>query len=445
MSNFKKEDHIEDVQHIQQEQVQKDQENMKFKFSTLRNLIIAILLFFLGTTVGYRYANGTLPLNVKLPFLGQPQSSSLSKLTGSPQPPADKNVDFDVFWEVWGLLERDYLEPEKLDSQDMVNGAVSGMTRAVGDPYTIYLPPQDNKRSGENLAGEFYGVGIELGYVEHTLAVVSPLEGTPADEAGLQAEDLILHVKDETKGLDEDTADWTLDEAVNKIRGEKGVPVEFTIYREGREDTFKVEVVRDEIVIESVKLEMKEVQGRRAAHLKVTRFGGRTETEWEQAVNQILAEKNQIDGIVLDLRNNPGGYFDTSIMVASDFIEQGVVVSQKGKYNQEDYAARGEARLKNIPLVILVNKGSASASEIVAGALRDKVGAKLVGQKTFGKGTVQDRREVSNGGGVHITVGRWLLPSGSWIHDEGLEVDVEVEENQDTEQDEVLEESVKQL
>ncbi|MEA2056763.1 MAG: S41 family peptidase [Patescibacteria group bacterium] len=418
----------------------------KINFSTLRNFIIGVLLFVLGTVIGARYVTSGLPFGLQLPFLEQSQVvNSMVNLTGDPQPPAEKNVDFDVFWEVWSLLERDYLEPEKLETKKMVNGAVSGMMASIGDPYTMYLPPKDNKRSGENLAGKFYGVGIELGYIERTLAVISPLDGTPAEEAGLQAGDLILHVKDEKKGIDEDTTEWSLVEAVNKIRGEKGVEVTFTIYREGVEGTFDVAVKRGEIVVESVKLEFIEDQGKQAAHLKVSKFGDRTKQEWDGVVDEILAKREQIAGIVLDLRNNPGGYFDRSIELASDFIEKDVVVSQKGKYDKTDYRSQGEARLEDIPTVVLVNKGSASASEIVAGALRDDLGIKLIGKKTFGKGTVQDRRQVSNGGGVHITIGRWLLPNGGWIHDEGIPVDIEVEANAETEEDEVLLRGIEEL
>ena len=152
----------------------------------------------------------------------------------------------------------------------------------------------------------------------------------------------------------------------------------------------------------------------------------------------ILSEKNNLKGIVLDLRNNPGGFFDTSIQVASDFIKSDVVVTQQSKYKSEKYPSNGKFRLAGIPVVILVNKGSASAAEIVAGALKDDLQVKLVGEKTFGKGTVQDRRDLSNGGGLHITVGRWLLPKGSWIHKEGIPVDVEVKNNPDTKEDEVL-------
>jgi carboxyl-terminal processing protease len=415
------------------------------KLTTLRNGLIGILLFVLGLIVGQRYHLQVANLASLNSNNNQKTISALSKLTGQLTAPEDKDVEFDVFWEVWSMLEQEYLEPEKLNAEAMVNGAVQGMTAAIGDPYTIYLPPDDNKRSGENLNGSFYGVGIELGYIDGTLAVIAPLDDTPAAKAGLEAGDLILHVKDDKKNLDEDTLNWSLEEAVNNIRGERNTPITFTLYREDASNTFEVTVRRDEILIVTVKIELQEFEGKNIALLRVGKFGGRTGEEWDAAVAQIKAASPKVDGIVLDLRNNPGGYFDSSIELASDFIKSGVVVSQKDKYTQQDFRSIGTARLKDYPLVVLVNKGSASASEILAGALRDDLGVKLIGEQTFGKGTVQDRKAVSNGGGVHITVGRWLLPSGAWIHDEGIPVDIEVEQNRDTEEDEVLQRGLEEV
>jgi len=402
---------------------------MKMKLTTLRNGLIGILLFVLGLIIGQRYHVQVADLTSLNSSNSQGTTSALSKLTGRLAAPEDKDVEFDVFWEVWSILEQEYLEPEKLDTEEMVNGAIGGMTAAIGDPYTMYLPPDDNKRSGENLNGSFYGVGIELGYLDGTLAVIAPLDDTPAVKAGIEAGDLILHVKDEKKNIDEDTLNWSLEEAVNNIRGERNTPITFTLYREDATSTFDATVRRDEILIETVKVEFKEFEDKNIALLRVGKFGGRTGEEWDAAVTQIKAASPKVDGIVLDLRNNPGGYFDTSIELASDFIKSGVVVSQKDKYTQQDFRSIGTARLKDYPLVVLVNKGSASASEILAGALHDDLGVKLIGEQTFGKGTVQDRKAVSNGGGIHITVGRWLLPSGAWIHDEGIPVDIEVEQN----------------
>jgi len=420
----------------------------KKQFLTLQHLlnaVVAILLIWVGSLIGFKFAQtGKLPLNLeKISLVSssitRQQVKQSTRLTGDPKP-SNNEVNFNTFWEVWGYLEQDYLEPEKLDADKMVHGAIAGMTSSLGDPYTAYLPPEDNQRSGEDLAGSFYGVGIELGYIDGTLAVIAPINDSPAQKAGVEAGDLIVHVRDDKQDLDLDTTDWSLNKAVNHIRGGKGEPVFLTLFRPGDESkgTFEVEIIRDEIIVKSVELEFIEHAGKRAAHIKLSRFGERTQSEWDDVVNQIVAEKGSISGIVLDMRNNPGGFFDTSITVASEFFKNGIVVSQKVKVQTRDFKAKGKARLVDIPVVVLVNKGSASASEIVAGALKDNVGAKLVGEKTFGKGTVQDRRELSNGGGVHITIGRWLMPEGEWIHEEGIPVDVEVELNRETEEDEVL-------
>ncbi|MBD3279309.1 MAG: PDZ domain-containing protein [Candidatus Pacebacteria bacterium] len=422
------------------------------KLSYVRNLIVALLLVVLGGMLGYRFhQTGQLPLNLQNwpvlnRFLKPRRQSSLAQLIGDPEPPENlatqpgEKVNFDAFWEVWALLEDRYLESEKMEPNKMVHGAIAGMTAAIGDPYTIYLPPKDNQRSGEDLAGSFYGVGIELGYIDETLAVVAPLKGTPADHAGIQAGDLILNVKDEQKDLDESTAGWSLNEAVEKIRGPKGSPVTLTLYRKNNGNKpFEITVNRGEIIVETVELSWLEKDGQKIAHLRVFRFGERTKVEWDQAVEEILSQGSQLSGVILDLRNNPGGFFDRSIDLASDFVAKGqIVVSQKSKYDQQDFYSNGTGRLIKIPVVVLVNRGSASASEILAGALRDQKGTKLIGEKTFGKGTIQDRLEVSNGGGVHVTVGRWLLPKGDWIHDEGIPVSVEVTDDPETENDEVL-------
>ncbi|MCC6711356.1 MAG: S41 family peptidase [Candidatus Pacebacteria bacterium] len=416
-----------------------------FKLQYLLNLVVAFLLIWVGAMVGFNFSKtGKLPLGLeKVSFvastISKEQVKQSGRLTGNPKS-ADSSVNFNTFWEVWGYLEKEYLEPEKLDADKMVHGAIAGMTASLGDPYTAYLPPEDNQRSGEDLAGSFYGVGIELGYVDGTLAAIAPLKESPAERAGVIAGDLILHVKDEKTGLDEDTTGWSLSKAVNNIRGGKGEPVTLTLFRKDdpEKGSFDVEIIRDEIIVKSVELEFVEYSGKRVAHLSISRFGERTTAEWDEAVNQILAEKVSLAGVVLDMRNNPGGFFDTSITVASDFFKNGIVVSQKGKVQTQDFRAKGQARLVGMKTVVLVNKGSASASEIVAGAIKDNTGAKLVGTQTFGKGTVQDRVELSNGGGIHITIGRWLMPKGEWIHSEGIPVDLEVKDDPETEQDEVL-------
>lgn len=429
--------------------------SMKLRLSTLLSFLTGALLLVLGLMIGFRVGStGSLPFGIRAAWLNtllvRSQSTALSRLIGEPKPPKNLStepVDFNTFWEVWGLLERDYLDHEKLDAAKMVDGAIEGLAGSLDDPYTMYLSAEDNQRSSEDLAGSFYGVGIELGYLDQVLAVVSPLKDSPADKAGIKAGDLIIHVKDDSASLDSDTTGWSLSEAVSHIRGKKGTPILLTLVRKDHNDNkpFEVSLTRGEIIVKSVELEFVEFGGKRVAHLSLSKFGERTMDEWDAAVAEILKQRSSIKGIVLDMRNNPGGFFDTSIEVASDFIKSDVVVTQKSKLRSEDYPSTGSFRLGGIPLVILVNRGSASASEIVAGALRDDLQVKLVGEKTFGKGTVQDRRDLSNGGGLHITVGRWLLPKGSWIHKEGIPVDVEIKDNPDTKEDEVLQKGIQTL
>ncbi len=406
---------------------------------SVTRLILAILVLVTGIMAEYRYQIVNL-ISEKTGFNPiASQSKPINQQNYQTLSVNPKDVDLTQLWESWSYLQNDYLNSDSIDQAKMVDGATKGMVAALGDPYTIYLSAEENKRSGEDLAGAFYGVGIELGYKNNTLAVVAPLPGTPADLAGIQAGDLILKVKDPGRNFEEETNGWSLDKAISEIRGQKDSVVTLTLYRDSNgSEPFDVDVVRGEIKVSSVELEFVETHDGEFAHLKLIRFGERTMAEWNQAVEQILAKKAQVKGILLDVRNDPGGYFEVAIDVASDFIQSGVVVTQKGKYSTKDYPARGEARLAHIPVVVLVNQGSASASEIVAGALRDQLGAKLIGTQTFGKGTVQDRRELSGGGGLHVTIARWLLPGGAWINDEGMKVDEEVQDDPETDTDEVV-------
>lgn len=406
-----------------------------------------VLLVVVGMFAQYRYSIVE-KLILRAPSqlgLNQAQQSARAKLLNTQVPTDKSKVDFDIFWEVWDVLESDYVDQSKLDATKMVDGAVSGMTASLGDPYTAYLPPKAFERTGEDLAGSFYGVGIELGYKNGVLAAIAPLADSPAEKAGVKAGDLILHVKDEAKNLDADTTQWSLSEAVDNIRGPKGSSVVLTLVREENPEPMEVTLTRDEIVVKSVELSFVEQAGKRVAHLKLMRFGERTMAEWNDAVSQIGQQKGSMQGIVLDMRNNPGGLFDDALAIASDFIPQGVIVTQQGRSTKQDFTSRGTGRLAQIPLVVLVNKGSASASEIVAGALRDRLDVKLIGEKTFGKGTVQDRKDLSNGGGVHVTIAKWLLPGGSWIHEEGIPVQTEIKDNLETEEDEQLTKAIEEL
>jgi len=411
---------------------------MGSRFVNFRTVVVGALLLILGGTVGYRYGTGVFPFTS-----GAPASSQFT-LVDTLQPNDKKDVKFQQFWEVWRMLEQQYVDPSQIDVNAMVDGAIRGMTAGVGDPYTLYLSSEQNKQTAEQLRGSFFGVGIQLGYVESTLAAIAPLDGSPAAKAGVQPGDLILHVKDEAANLDEDTQDWSLEEAVSHIRGPRNSIVTLTLYRKDAPAPFTVDLKRDEVIIPSVTIKYVEYQGKKIANVRLSTFNERTDAEWNQAVESILAEKPM--GIILDMRNNPGGLFDTAIDVVSDFIPTGIVVTQQGKTTKQDFKSTGTGRLAEYEVEVLVNKGSASASEIVAGALRDRNGAKLIGEKTFGKGTVQDRQILSNGGALHVTIAKWLLPSGQWIHHEGIPVDIEVKDDPATADiDEALQKAIETL
>jgi carboxyl-terminal processing protease len=362
--------------------------------------------------------------------LGKSDNQIIQRFTSNSSEGAITAADFSKFWEVWKRLETSYVDPSKLDYAKMTWGAMEGLAQSLEDPYTQYLPPKENKQASEDLNGAFFGVGIELGYKEGTLAVVSPITNSPADKAGVKAGDLILHIKDDKKEIDLDTTGMTLPTAVSHIRGEKGSPVILTMFREGGQKSFDVKIVRDEIVVPSVELAFVQKEGKKIAHLELHKFGGRTDKEWLTKIAEIVAAKPA--GVILDLRNNPGGYLDGAVFVASEFLTSGVVVKQEGRKTSETYSVDRRGNLTTIPLVVLVNKGSASASEITAGALQDAKRAQIVGEQSFGKGTVQEVQDLSDGSSLHVTVAKWILPSGRWIGKEGITPDVKVEDNLET-------------
>lgn len=349
---------------------------------------------------------------------------------------AGDQADMSLFWQVWDKLNDTYLIKDSLKPQEMVYGAIRGMAAALNDPYTVFLPPEANKESKEELDGVFEGVGIELGFKNGQLAVIAPLEGMPAQAAGVRAGDLIIHIKDEAKGIDRDTAGLSLPEAVKLIRGDKGTRVELILLHEGSEEPTALTIKRDTIVVKSVELSWVG-PGKDIARLKLSRFGGRTESEWQAAVQEII--KRPVRGVILDLRNNPGGYLQGAVDLAGEFLAVGklVVKQEDAQGKVETYSVDRSGKLLLQPLVILVNEGSASSSEILAGALHDHGRGRLVGEKTFGKGTVQEALDVGEGAGLHVTTAKWLLPQGLWVNDsKGLTPDVEIKDDPETEADE---------
>jgi carboxyl-terminal processing protease len=394
----------------------------KTKLDVYRKGLLVFVLISVSSYTGFLVGQQKLKLDFK--NWRQPVTFDRQSILQQAQ---EREGDFTLFWTVWDKVNDEYVDKTALDPEKMIQGAISGMVSSLGDPYTVYLPPQQNKESKEDLGGAFEGVGIQLGFKEEQLAVVAALPDTPSDKAGVKTGDLIVRIKDVKKNIDRTTAGISLPEAVSIIRGTKGTVVTLTLVREGASEPIEVDLTRDTIVVKSASLEFKD----NIAILKLNRFGDRSQDEWAEAVTEIL-QKNP-KGIVLDLRNNPGGYLEGSVWMAGEFLAPGklVVAQQYGDTSKMEHKVTRNGRLLNNKLVVLVNGGSASAAEILAGALQDHNRAKIIGQKTFGKGSVQQPDDFPDGSGVHITVAKWLLPSGNWVDKNGItpNVTVEPEEN----------------
>ncbi len=360
-------------------------------------------------------------------------------------PPDKSNVDFSLFWKVWDTLSTRYFDKSKINQKNMVYGAIAGMVSAVGDPYTVFLPPNDNKVVNEDLSGSFEGIGIEIGFRGNQLTVVAPLPDSPAEKAGIKAGDFIVGIKDEVKKVDRGTVGISLPDAVKIIRGSAGSKVTLLLTRDGSEKPIVVEVERVKLNVPSVTLKYVG-KGENIAHLRIIKFGGSTQSEWDKKVGEIVANR-VIKGIVLDVRNNPGGYLEASVDIAGEFLKTGSVgvIEEDSNGNKKEFKTERIGKLTQIPLIVLVNQGSASASEILAGALKDNKRAKVVGEKTFGKGSIQEPMDFSGGSGIHITIARWLTPSGVWVNEKGLTPDVEIKFDENSKIDNQLEEAIKLL
>ncbi len=331
-------------------------------------------------------------------------------------------VDMELFWKVWDRMHKEYLE-RPVDSQKMIYGAISGMVKALGDPYTSFLTPDENKVINNTLAGVYEGIGAELDIKDGILIIVSPLDGSPAQAAGLKPQDRILQIDGQS------AIGTSVTEAVSKIRGADGTSVTLTI-KSGEDPMRDVKVTRGKIKIESVT--WKDL-GEGTAYIRISRFGGDTPTEWTKVVSEINVKMSELDALVIDLRSNPGGYMGAAIYIASEFYDgKPVLYQEDAEGTQVALKADRKGQFGKLPATyVLVDGGSASASEILAAALRDTVGAKLVGVKSFGKGTIQDTDNYPDGSGIHITIAKWLTPNKEWVHKKGLEPDVVVELDQD--------------
>jgi len=380
-------------------------------------LSFIVLIFGSGYKIGEYKSRFSSPLNPK-PYALNP------------------NINFDLFWETWNKLQERYVDPKKIDAKKMYLGAIKGMVASLEDPYTFFLTPEENKQTKDDLGGKFEGIGAQLGLKNNRIVIIAPLKKSPAETAGVKPGDYINKVDDVA------TSNWTLTQAVSKIRGPKNTKVKLTLERNNKE--IEITIVRQQIIVSSVELNFE----KNIAVLKVNQFGDNTNDEWDKAVGEVNIKwsNKQIKGLVLDLRDNPGGYLEGSVYLASEFLSLGkLIVKQEATlYGDKEYRVSRIGILQEIPLIVLINQGSASASEILAGALRDYNKGQLVGEKSFGKGSVQEALDLKEGAGLHITVAKWVLPNGDWINSKGIEPKFKVS-NETKEGNTITKETDKQL
>jgi len=327
---------------------------------------------------------------------------------------------FQPLYQIYQYIQSYFYRPEVIDDQQALYGAMKGVVEQLNDPYSEFLDPDDRRRFDESLTGEFSGVGIEITLVDGILTVITPLVGTPAEAAGVLAGDQILAIDgNSTDGI-------TLSEAAYQIRGETGTSVILTVRHED-DSIEEIKIVRDTIVVDPVESEL--MGDDDIAYIRITRFEQDTTLELDRALSSL--DFDQITGIIIDLRNNPGGLMPEAISVASRFIDDGVIVQTTDRLSSEKkFWSRGN-RLPNLPLAVLINRGTASASEITAGAIRDNNMGVLIGGQSFGKGVFQQLIEFRDGSALKITAGEYFTPSGSVVNGVGLAPDIAIKEGED--------------
>ena len=346
-------------------------------------------------------------------------SFSLGNYFGKTQcqicPPED--LDFSLFWEAYHKLQEKFVDKGKLDTQNLIYGAISGMVKSLGDPYTVFFTPEETKKFEEDVKGQFEGVGMEIDIKNGQLLIIAPLEGTPAQRADLRAGDKIMAINGAP------TADLTIDEAIDLIRGPKDTEVTLTIFREEWGKNKEIKLVRDVIEVPSLKWEMKDD----IAYIKIYQFSENASLDFRKAAIEILSTPTQ--KIILDLRNNPGGYLEVAQDITNWFLEPGqvIVIEDFGNGEKTEHKSEAGGQFLDYKIVVLINEGTASGSEILAGALRDNRNILLIGEKSFGKGSVQELENLKEGSSLKITVAKWLTPKGQLITDVGLEPDIKVE------------------
>ena len=376
----------------------------------LKVISVIFLLFFifgLGVSIGDKQARDDI-----MPLIGGAITSK-----GELPNHLSEDVNFQVFWEVWDTIQKTYVD-RPIPETKLFYGALAGQVASLGDPYSVFLDPDTAQKFASELASEFDGIGAEIGIKKGILTVISPLPDSPAEKSGLMAGDKIYKIDDK------ESAPCSINQAVSLIRGKAGTVVTLTVIREGADKELEIKITRAKIHFDTVRWEMKK---NNILYVEISHFNSDTERLFNKAISENLSKN--VKGIVLDLRNNPGGFLDTSVDIAGKWIRKGdtVVIEKFSEQNKSYYRSDGKAELSGIPTVVLINEGSASASEIIAGALQDYGLATLVGEKTFGKGSVQELRDLSNGAKIKLTVAKWLTPKERVIEGEGVMPDIEIE------------------
>jgi len=343
------------------------------------------------------------------------------------------NPSFSLYQDVITLLQEKYYGD--VDAIDLLYGSIKGAVASLGDHYTSFNTPAESREFFTNLNGIYEGIGIEIDYIDDKLTVISPLDGTPAQLAGIKSRDEILAIDGQI------TTDLNLDEAITLIQGTSGSQVTLIINRKGEPTPLEFIITRKQIKVPSITL-VSSTDG--VVVIEITKFSDDTEKMFHRTINDLM--KDELKGIVLDLRNNPGGFLDVGVGVANEFMKDGMIVEERFKDGKViPFYADGSGKLSDIPVVVLVNEGSASAAEIVAGALKDNNRATIVGVNTYGKGSVQEIEEMPDRSTLKITIAHWYTPSGKSISQGGIRPDILVEESEDSDQDVQLNRAIEEL
>lgn len=387
------------------------------RFWTITIMILVAISFAAGLFVGST-------TNILHAAIGSGHDVEITKVLDLYSASRSPQIHFDQYWNIWDKIKTNFVDGP-VDDVSLFYGSLEGMVKSLKDPYSAYFPPKSAKDFAEGLSGAFEGIGAEIGIRDEQLIVIAPLPKSPAERAGLKSGDKILAIdKTDTTGL-------SLEEAVSKIRGPKGTTVTLTITRDGLKDASDVVITREKISVPTVTQEVIdqktwETKAPGIAYMRVAYFNEQTWPQFDKQVKDILVTSPK--GIILDMRSNPGGFLDTSVRVASEWIQSGAIVKEKFVDKKEnEYPTEGLHRLAGIPTVVLVDEGTASGAEIVAGALQDYKAGTIVGKKTFGKGSVQDFEILPDGSALKLTIARWYTPHDRQIDKEGIVPDVVID------------------